>query len=226
MGENSTMTDPRFSPDPTALHPLPHHQGTVFLKPLLAQAPNPLFSVGDYSYYSDFGDPLPFFARNVRYAFGRSRLSIGRYCALAHGTTFVLDDANHVLSGITSYPFPIFGGEWAAAVPLEALPLPNKGDTSVGHDVWFGYEALVLPGVSIGTGCIVGARAVVSRDLPPYSVAAGNPARVVRQRFPAEVVGRLLKLAWWDWPHDAVTAAIPLLVQGDVAALEAFRSRR
>ena len=214
-----------MTPDPDQLHPLPGHAGTVFLKPLLAQAPNPLFTVGDYSYYSDFDDPLPFFRRNVRYAFGRSRLTIGRYCALAHGTSFILDDANHVLSGITTYPFPVFGGDWGRALPLAGLPLPDKGDTVVGHDVWFGSESLVLPGVTIGSGCIVGARAVVSRDLPPYSVAVGNPARVVRQRFPTEVIGRLLALAWWDWPHADVTRAIPLLVRGDVAALEAFRNR-
>lgn len=211
-----------MTPDPDALHPLPGHAGTVFLRPLLERRPNPLFSVGDYSYYSSFDDPLAFFERNVRYAFGLAKLSIGRYCALAHGTTFLLDDANHVLAGLTSFPFPVFGGDWQAALPLAELPLPRKGDTTVGHDVWFGYESLVLPGVSIGTGSIVGARAVVSRDLPPYSVAVGNPARVVRQRFPAETIGRLLRLAWWDWPHERVTRAIPLLVRGDVEALERF----
>lgn len=208
-----------MTPDPRVLYPLPGHGGTVFLKPLLAEEPAANVSVGDYSYYSDFEDPKRFFRRNLRYNFGGSRLVIGRYCALAHGTTFILADANHVLDGISSYPFPIFGGDWEKRLPLAELPLRPKRDTTVGHDVWFGYEALVLPGVTIGTGAIVGARAVVSRDVPPYTVVAGNPARVVRQRFPAEVVGELLQLAWWDWPHDKVTRAIPLLVRGDVAAL-------
>ncbi len=210
------------TPDPDALYPIPGHTGTVFLRPLLAQHSEIAnVEVGAYSYYSDFEDPCIFFRRNVAYNFGFSgaRLEIGRYCQIAHGTTFVMDDANHAVAGPSSFPFTIFGGAWGAAVPLDAVPFMRKGDIRVGHDVWFGYQSLVLPGVSIGTGSIVGARAVVARDVPPYTVVVGNPARVVRRRFDAATVAGLLELAWWDWPAERVAAAIPALMAGDLAQL-------
>jgi virginiamycin A acetyltransferase len=212
-------------PDPDRLHPLDGDSSTVLLRPLWAAHPPPdgggPVDIGAWSYYSDFDDPLRFFSRNVRYhfPFSRARLRIGRFCALAHGTTFVMSDANHVLSGASTFPFPILGGAWAGSMPLAAMPFPDRGDTVVGHDVWLGYESLVLPGVTIGHGAVVGARAVVSRDVPPYAVVAGNPARVVRQRFAPDDVARLLALAWWDWPAEALTPAIPALVRGDLEAL-------
>jgi len=214
------------SPDPDALHPLPHHQGLVFLRPLLARHPEIRnVEVGAFSYYDDQdGGALRFFERNLRYNFGfsGSRLTIGRYCALAHGCTIVMDDANHALAGPSSFPFAIFGGAWAAALPLEEMPFGRRGDTAIGHDVWLGYESLIMPGVSIGDGAVVAARAVVTRDVPPYAVVAGNPAQVVRLRYDEDDVERLRRLAWWDWPAARVTAAIPLLVAGDIDRLEAF----
>jgi len=205
------------TPSPDDLHPLPGHDRLVFLKPLLARAGGPAnVEVGDYSYYDDFVDPLPFFERNVRYNYGFSgaRLVIGRYCAFAHGTTFIMPDANHALAGATAYPFPIFGGAWAQRLAVTELPVPDKGDTVVGHDVWCGYESLIMPGVTIGSGAVVAARAVVTRDVPPYAVVGGNPARVLRRRFDDATVARLLALAWWDWPAERVAAAIPDLVHG------------
>ena len=217
-------------PDPDTLHPLPQHPGLVFLRPLLARHPEIAnVSVGDYSYYDDQdGNALTFFRHNVRYNFGfsGSRLAIGRYCALAHGTTIVMDDANHVLGGPTTFPFAVFGGAWGDAMPFDEIPFGHKGDTVIGSDVWLGYESLVLPGVTISDGAIVAARTVVTRDVPPYAVVAGNPGRVVKLRFPEAVVERLLALAWWDWPAETVTAAIPLLVTGDAARLEAFAADR
>jgi virginiamycin A acetyltransferase len=167
---------------------------------------------------------LRFFERNVLYDFGFSdaRLEIGKYCQIAHGTRFVMDDANHATAGPSSFPFGVFGGAWAEAMPVERMPFPKKGGIWVGHDVWFGHESLVPPGVTIGSGAVVGARAVVARDVPAYAVVAGNPARVVRRRYNPVTVRRLLALAWWDWPSDKVTAAVPVLMAGDVAALEAL----
>ena len=216
-----------IGPDPTLLRPNPAIPSVVFLKPLLATRPEiGNVEVGDYTYYDDFDDPLRFFERNVRYNLGFSgaRLSIGRYCALANGTTFVMPDANHAIGGATTYPFPIFGGDWAARLDLADMAFPRKGDTVVGHDVWFGYESLVMPGVRIGHGAIVGARAVVTRDVPDYAVVAGNPARVVRRRFDEATVGRLLRLGWWDWPPDRVAEAIPLLVKGEIDELDRIAS--
>lgn len=212
-------------PNPDVLHPIAGVANTVFLRPLLSRHPSiNNVEIGEYSYYSDFDDPLSFFERNVRYNFGFSgaKLIIGKYCALGHGTSFVMPDANHVVSGPTTFPFPIFGEAWAEALPIFEMPFPKKGDTVVGHDVWFGYESLIMPGVRIGHGAIIGARAVVTRDVPAYAIVTGNPATVTRMRFDAATIDRLLALAWWNWPAEKISAAIPLLVKGDVEALEAF----
>lgn len=220
-----TRKAPAPGPDPNALNPMDGVDSVVFLRPLLEKMspPPPNISVGAFSYYADFDDPMRFFERNVRYhfPFSQARLEIGRFCALAHGTTFIMSDANHVLDGVSTYPFPIFGGAWAEAQPIESTPFPFKGDTVVGSDVWFGYESLIMPGVKIGHGAIIGARAVVSRDVPPYGVVVGNPARLVKRRFADNTVERLLNLAWWNWPDDRLAAIIPLLVRGDIDALEA-----
>jgi virginiamycin A acetyltransferase len=202
-------------PDPDALFPIRGERHTVFLRPLLArQGGRANVSVGAFSYYSDFDDATRFFGRNVRYDFGRSgaRLSIGKFCALAHGATFLMADANHAVSGPSTYPFPLFGGAWEAAMPVEKMPFLVKGDIAVGHDVWFGYESLVMPGVTIGSGAVIGARAVVTADVAPYTIVAGNPARVVRRRFPDDEIERLLALAWWDWPAERIARDVPLLV--------------
>lgn len=217
-------------PDPDRLYPLAGHNRTVFLKPLLerrlAECGRPdNVAVGVYSYYDDVADPLPFFERNILYnhGFSGARLTIGRYCALASGTTFIMPDANHATAGATTYPFPIFGGDWAERLPVEELPVAAKGDTLVGDDVWFGYQSLVMPGVTIGSGAVIGTRAVVTRDVPAYAVVAGNPARVVRRRFDDATVERLLALAWWDWPPEQVMEAIPDLVHGRLDRLMALR---
>ncbi|MBB4267012.1 CatB-related O-acetyltransferase [Roseospira visakhapatnamensis] len=213
-------------PDPDVLYPLAGFTGMVLLKPLLAQRP-PMagadtVDVGAYSYYSDFQDPLAFFERNVCYHFGygQARLRIGRFCAIAHGTTIMMADANHAMAGPSTFPFPVFGGAWAAAVPMRDMPFPKRGDTVIGNDVWLGHECLLMPGVTVGDGAIVAARAVVSRDVPPYAVVAGNPARVVRQRFSDDEIARLRALAWWTWPPETLIRALPTVVRGDVAALE------
>jgi virginiamycin A acetyltransferase len=215
--------------DPNCLHPIKDHAGTVFLKPLHQMFSGPEnVEVGEFSYYSSFVDPLRFFDRNVLYNFGFSgaRLKIGRYCALAHGTTFIMPEANHPMAGPSTYPFPALGGIWAKSLSVAELPVPAKGDICVGHDVWFGIDSLVMPGVCIGNGAIIGARAVVTRDVPAYAIVAGNPARILRMRFAPDDIARLQALAWWDWPDDLVSRAVPVLLRGDIADLEALRRER
>jgi len=218
-------------PDPNRLYPVAGFKGTVNLKPLLSRRPPPAgadtVEVGAYTYYSDFQNPLAFFERNVCYHFGYSgaRLKIGRFCAIAHGTTLMMADANHAMVGPSTFPFPIFGGAWAHSMPMDQMPFESRGDTVIGHDVWLGHECLILPGVTVGDGAVVAARAVVSRDVPPYAVVAGNPARVVRMRFSDAEITRLLDLAWWAWPVEVLTRAIPTVVAGDVAALEGLAPR-
>jgi len=212
------MTPP---PDPGVLHPVPGNAHTVLLAPLLALHPEVTnVTAGAYSYYHDHEDPLRFLEHCVRYNFGIGRLTIGRYCAIAHRATFLMPAANHAMAGPSTYPFAIMGGTFAGALPLEDYPWRGGGDIVVGHDVWLGTECMVLPGVTIGHGAVVGARAVVTEDVPPYGVVAGNPARLARLRFDAATVEGLLRIAWWDWPAERVTRAIPALVRGDLAAVE------
>lgn len=207
------------APSPDQIHPLAHTDRVVFLKPLVS---GENISVGDYTYYDDPVDPTRFQQDNVLYHFDfvGDRLDIGRYCALASGTTFIMNGANHRMSGPSTFPFPIFGGAWADHMDLLS-DLPVKGDTTVGHDVWFGYQSTIMPGVTIGHGAIVATKAVVTKDVPPFAIVGGNPAQVVGMRFDDDTVERMLAVAWWDWPVDKVTRHVRAIMAGDVAALEA-----
>ncbi len=202
-------------PDPGCLHPLEGFPRVCFIRNTVG---NPNIVVGDYTYYDDPEDAENF-ERNVlyHYPFVGDRLIIGRFCAIATDVTFLMNGANHRLGGISTYPFEIFGKGWegAAAAGQE----PSRGDTVVGNDVWLGYRATILPGVTIGDGAVVAACAVVAADVPPYAVVAGNPAQVVRHRFPPEVVAELLAIAWWDWPVEKITRNVDRIVSADVEAL-------
>lgn len=210
--------------DPTKLYPIENFDNTVLLKPLVEASDVNNVSVGEYSYYSDFNDPSKFLENNVLYNFGFSgaRLIIGKFCAFAHGVKFIMPDANHATQGVSTFPFAIFGGEWAQVLPLTEYPFKKYSDTVVGNDVWLGYDVTVMPGVHIGNGAIVGSKAVVSSDIPAYSIAAGNPAKVVKMRFSDEEREVLEQLAWWYWPLAHIEAAIPLLVTHGVSQLKAY----
>jgi virginiamycin A acetyltransferase len=180
---------------------------------------NPNIIIGDYTYYDDPEDSENF-ERNVlyHYPFLGDKLIIGRYCAIARGAKFIMNGANHKLTGLSTYPFSIFGNGWERVMPtLEELPL--KGDTVIGNDVWIGYDALILPGVTIGDGAIISARSVVTKEVPPYAIVGGNPARLIRQRFPEPVVQALREIAWWNWDAEKVSRNLELIVGADVEAL-------
>jgi virginiamycin A acetyltransferase len=205
-------------PDPTDKHPMKGFPQVSFIKNTVT---NPNIVIGDYTYYDD-PDGSEDFERNVLYHFPfiGDRLVIGKFCALARGVRFVMNGANHKMSGFSTYPFQIFGNGWERVMPKPG-ELPYKGDTVVGHDVWIGYEALVMPGVTIGHGAIVAARSVVTRDVAPYEIVGGNPAAKVKRRFEPEVVDELLRIAWWDWPIDKVTSNLEAIVSADIEALRA-----
>ncbi|MFD7863624.1 CatB-related O-acetyltransferase [Streptomyces sp. NPDC059783] len=210
-----------MSPDPTTLHPLPAHDRVVFLKPLIT-APN--IVVGEYTYYDDPEEATEFESRNVLYAYGPERLVIGRYCALAAGIRFLMAGAEHPTMGASTYPFTMFGGRWAEETLDIVTSMPSRGDTVVGNDVWFGYGATVMPGVRIGDGAIIAAGAVVTTDVPPYTIVGGNPARPIRQRFDDADIERLRRAAWWDWPSDLVTEHARTIMAGtpaDIARIAA-----
>jgi virginiamycin A acetyltransferase len=203
-------------PDPSELHPVTGQDRVVFLKPLV-RSPN--IEIGEYTYYDDPDDPLAFERDAVLYAFGPEKLRIGRFCAIASGVRFLLPGANHADRGPSTYPFGIFGPPWEGTMDL-VMSAPSRGDTVVGNDVWFGYEALVLPGVAIGDGAVVAAASVIASDVPPYAVVAGNPARVVRRRFDDDDTARLERAAWWDWPISLVTEHARTIMAGRPADLE------
>ena len=207
--------------DPNTLNPvrLPDgsaHAGTVFLK---AALDHPRIEVGDYSYASAHHPPEDWAAHLAPYLypFSPERLRIGKFCQIASGVQFITASANHRHDGISTFPFMVFGGGDPAGRP--SMTAPGR-HTVIGHDVWIGTGATILPGARIGHGVIVGAGAVVAGDVPAYAVIAGNPARVVRQRFDAHTVARLERLAWWDWPIDTILEAEAEICGGDIDALE------
>ncbi len=203
-------------PNPSDPHPMAGFPRICFIKNTVR---NPNIQIGDYTYYDDPVDAEGF-ERNVlyHYPFIGDRLIIGKFCALAEGVTFIMNGANHRMAGLSTYPFGIFGQGWEAAIPGEG-DLPYKGDTVVDHDVWIGYQAMIMPGVHIGSGAIVAARSVVAGDVPPYAIVGGNPARVIRQRFPDAVVALLLGIAWWDWSIEKITRNLAAIVSADVNRL-------
>jgi len=210
-----------MGPDPAILRPLPQAPSVVFLAPLAKGRNN--VAAGRFSYYDDPEDPESFFDQNVRYHFEfvGDRLEIGDFCAIATGAQFIMNGATHALGGFSTFPFNIFGGGWEDGFDPDSWSRENKGDTVVGPDVWIGAEAVILPGVKIGAGAIIAARSVVSRDVPPFSVVAGNPAQIVRTRFEECVVERLLHLAWWDWPVDKISRNLSAIRGAAIDALEA-----
>lgn len=205
-------------PDPNTTYPMPGFPQVCFLKNIIKR---PNIEIGDYTYYDD-PDGVHHFENNVLYHFPfiGDRLKIGKFCAIARGVKFIMNGANHQMNGISTYPFFIFGNGWETARPTEG-ELPYKGDTMIGSDVWIGYDTLIMPGVRIGDGAIIAARSVVTADVPPYAIVGGNPGRVVRQRFDADAVKRLLEIAWWDRPAEWIGRHLHLIRGGDVDALHA-----
>ena len=180
-------------------------------------------SVGDYTIYNDFvRDPVEFERNNVLYHYpvNGDRLVIGKYCSIACGAKFLLHSANHTLRSLSTYPFPIFYEAWGTPVSEVSSAWDNRGDIVIGNDVWIGYEAVILSGVHIGDGAIIGARAVVTRDVEPYTIMGGVPARPIRKRYDEETIQRLLALRWWDFPPEQMRKCLDALEQGDLQALE------
>lgn len=201
-------------PDSNAVFPN-EYKTICFLKNVIT-APN--IFVGDYTYYDDPVDPTAFERNNVLFnwpEFG-DKLIIGKFCAIASGVKFIMGSANHRTSSVTTYPFNVFGGAWAQATPPHLSQLPFKGDTTIGSDVWIGRESIIMPGVSIGDGAIVAAYSVVTKNVEPYTVVGGNPARPLKKRFHDELIALLLTLRWWDFEPEKLVSFLPLLCDGDL----------
>lgn len=182
-----------------------------------------MIEVGDYTYYDDPDGPEHFEKKNVlyHYDFRGDKLLIGKFCAIATGVKFIMNGANHKTSAFSTFPFAIFSNGWEKSMPKSG-DFPDKGDTIVGNDVWIGTNAIILPGIKIGDGAIIGAYSVVARNVPAYTIVAGNPSQVIRERFSPEVKEKLLKLKWWDWTPQKITDSLEFLTTLDFKKLDEF----
>lgn len=202
-------------PDSSTPFPLEHYKNLCFLKNIIK---NPNIEVGDYTYYDDFED-VGNFEKNVKYHFDfiGDKLIIGKFCMIASDVKFIMNGGNHLTDALSTYPFAIFGHGWEKA--MEGREYPTKGDTIVGNDVWIGYNSVIMPGVRIGDGAIIATNSTVTKDVEPYSIVGGNPAREIRKRFPEEKIDKLLALRWWDWDLKKITKHVGDLAGKDISAL-------
>jgi virginiamycin A acetyltransferase len=200
-------------PDPSTLYPIPGVTRTCFLKNIIT---NPRIIVGDYTYYDDPED-VRNFEKNVLYSFEfmGDKLIIGKFCQIATGVRFIMNGGNHALTGVSAYPFKVMGKSWGNA----ALNVHSKGDTVIGNDVWIGNSATFMQGIKVGHGAIIGTNALVTKDVEPYTIVGGNPAKPIRKRFDDHIIKFLLELSWWDWPVDKIAENLDALVNGDLDAL-------
>ena len=204
------------------LYPRTGDSQTVYLKSVVT---DPAIEVGEYTMYNDFvHDPREFQKNNVLYHYpvNGDRLKIGKFCSIACGAKFLFTSANHSLRSLSTYPFPIFYEEWGLDAKDIRQAWDKRGDIVIGNDVWIGFEAVILSGVTVGDGAIIGSRTVVTKDVPPYTIVGGAPARPIRRRFEDAVIEKLEALRWWDWDEEAIRRAIPAIQSGDLAALEAL----
>ena len=205
--------------DTKKLYPRTGDKQTVYLKNVIT---DPSITVGDYTMYNDFvNDPVGFERNNVLYHYpiNRDRLIIGKFCSIACGAKFLFNSANHTLSSLSTYPFPLFFEEWGLEKRNVAESWDNKGDIVLGNDVWIGYEAVIMAGVTIGDGAIIGTRAVVTKDVPPYTVAGGIPAKPIKKRYPEETIAALSELKWWDWPEERIAQNLHAIQAGKLNEL-------
>ena len=206
-----------MGPNPNVIFPNPKIPSLCFIKNVVK---NPNIIVGEYTYYDDINGAENFESHVTHhYDFIGDKLIIGKFCAIAKGIEFIMNGANHRINSITTYPFNIMGNGWEKSAPyLSELKL--KGDTIIGNDVWIGQNVTVLPAVHIGDGAIIGANSVVAKDIPPYSVAVGNPCEVKRKRFDEDLIEYLLQIKWWDWDAEKIFKNMEALCSGDLSKIK------
>jgi len=202
------------------VYPRTGDKETIYLKSTIT---DPNIIVGDYTMYNDFvKDPTKFQNNNVLYHFpvNDEKLIIGKYCSIACGAKFMFTSGNHNMASLSTYPFPIFDEEWGLNGADITDAWDNNGDIVIGNDVWIGYEAVIMQGVHIGDGAIIGTRAVVTKDVPPYTIVGGVPAKEIRKRFSKDVIAQLIELQWWNWDDETVQKNLPKFMRGNVNLLE------
>lgn len=202
------------------IYPRTGDKETIYLKHVIT---NPNITVGDFTMYNDFvNDPTLFEKNNVLYHYpiNHDKLQIGKFCSIACGVKFLFNSANHTLSSLSTYPFPLFFEEWGLEKKDVTNAWDNKGDIVIGNDVWIGYEAVILAGVTIGDGAIIGTRAVVTKDVPPYTIVGGVPAKPIKKRFSEETTSALLEIQWWNWSKERIARNIGAIQSGNIEQLK------
>jgi virginiamycin A acetyltransferase len=200
------------------IYPRNDHE-TVYLRNVIS---DPNIIVGEYTFYNDYvNDPTQFEKNNVLYHYpvNPEKLVIGKFCSIACGAKFIFTSANHAMKSLSTYPFPIFADTWGLDWSNVTSAWDNKGDIVIGNDVWIGYEAVIMQGVHIGNGAIIGTRAVVTKDVPPYTIVGGVPAKEIRKRFPPDTIQALQQLCWWDWPYQKIQQHLPNIMSGNIEKL-------
>ena len=203
----------------TKTFPRTNDYQTIYLNTIIN---NPNIIVGDYTIYNDFvNDPTQFEKNNVLYHYpiNQDRLIIGKFCSIACGAKFLFNSANHALRSLSNYTFPLFFEEWGLNKKNVTSAWDNKGDIIIDNDVWIGYEAVIMAGVHIGDGAVIAARAVVTKDVPPYTIVGGTPARKIRMRFEEETIAKLQQIQWWNWPVEKIRQSLPYIMNGTVDRL-------
>lgn len=200
-------------PNPNTIHPIPGYDKEIYVKPTIK---NPNIIVGEFTYIADSE-----FESHVthHYDFIGDKLIIGKFCQIASGVEFVMNGANHQMNAVSTFPFYTLEGWDMQAPTTEDMPL--KGNTMIGNDVWIGQNAVILPGIKIGDGAIIGANSVVGRDVEPYTIVIGNPAKTLRKRFDDELIELLLQFKWWDKTINEINALIPILTSSDLMDVKA-----
>lgn len=208
--------------NPDKIYPREGNNGTesVYLKSVVT---DPNILVGDFTIYNDYvNDPRDFEKNNILYHYplcNKERLVIGKYCSIACGAKFMFTGGNHTLKSLSTYPFPVFPDEWGLDEWHCADAWDNHGDIVIGNDVWIGYEAVIMQGVTIGDGAIIATRSVVTKDVPPYTIVGGSPAKEIRKRFDEATIHQLLELQWWNWPAEKVKANLNDIMHGNLSPL-------
>ena len=199
-------------PNKNIKFPLENYNKLCFLKNIIK---NPNIIVGDYTYYDDFED-VHNFEKNVKYHFDfvGDKLIIGKFCMIASDVTFIMNGANHLTESISTYPFAIFGNGWENA--MDGKTYPQKGDINIGNDVWIGYNATIMAGVTIGDGAIIATNSTVVKDVEPYTIVGGNPASEIKKRFSEKTIKKLLELKWWNWNIEKITKNIQHLTDNKI----------
>lgn len=202
-------------PDKELKFPLPNYDKLCFLKNVIK---NPNIIVGDYTYYDDF-ENIENFEKNVKYNFDfiDDKLIIGKFCMIASDVKFIMNGANHLSNALTAYPFSIFGNGWEDA--MQGKVFPNKGNINVGNDVWIGYNATIMAGVTIGDGAIIATNSTVVKDVEPYSIVGGNPATLIKKRFSQATIDKLMEIQWWNWSIEKITANVQHLTGDNIQNL-------